>query len=216
MIDPGRVCQFKHLFKPWRTDNLNSGVALYFSNSIDQSSAVRGGRIPVMGRHSVMLRPDSVRRVTPPTTMTAKTNAEETKSHRPTTGGASTGSEDVSSLEWDELVEKKRGPSSRSLADPCRVMTEYDLRGGKEVRTGRLARQLSKPSGAVCDQTIEGRSVVRKPFRRVGRNNASSSKFVRIGRTGCEVVQTGLGRSRDLSVYLLFHFSSFRQTPCFH
>ena len=45
-----------------------------------------------MGRHSVMLSPDSVRRVTPPTTMTAMTRVEESKSQFPTAGGESTGS----------------------------------------------------------------------------------------------------------------------------
>lgn len=75
--------------------SLNSGVALYFSNSILQSSAFIGGMMPVMGFHSVMLSPDSVRRVTPPTTITAKTIADENKSQRPTAGGASTGNCDV-------------------------------------------------------------------------------------------------------------------------
>jgi hypothetical protein len=45
-----------------------------------------------MGRHSVMLSPDSVRRVTPPTTMTARTRTEESKSQFPTAGGDITGS----------------------------------------------------------------------------------------------------------------------------
>jgi hypothetical protein len=45
-----------------------------------------------MGRHSVMLSPDSVRRVTPPTTITAMTRVEESKSQFPTAGGESTGS----------------------------------------------------------------------------------------------------------------------------
>jgi hypothetical protein len=47
---------------------------------------------PVMGRHSVMLNPDSVRRVTPPTTMTARTRTEESRSQFPTAGGEITGS----------------------------------------------------------------------------------------------------------------------------
>lgn len=50
----------------------------------------------MIGRHSVMLKPDSVRRVTPPTTMIAKTRVEENRSHLPTeeegrTGKCSTG-----------------------------------------------------------------------------------------------------------------------------
>lgn len=35
-----------------------------------------------MGSHSVMLKPDSVKRVRPPTTMMPKTSAEQPKSHR--------------------------------------------------------------------------------------------------------------------------------------
>lgn len=42
---------------------------------------------PVMGFHSVMLSPDSVRRVTPPTTMIARTSVAEAISHPPTAGG---------------------------------------------------------------------------------------------------------------------------------
>lgn len=47
--------------------------------------------MPDTGFHSVILRPDSVRRVTPPTTMTAKTRAEERSSQRATGGGESMG-----------------------------------------------------------------------------------------------------------------------------
>lgn len=43
--------------------------------------------MPVIGRHSVMLKPDSVRRVTPPTTTTTRTKREEIMSHIPTAGG---------------------------------------------------------------------------------------------------------------------------------
>lgn len=68
------------------THNLNSGVALYFSNSTIHSSYDNGGRIPVMGCHSVILKPDSVKRVTPPTTMIPRTNTEERSNQRPTAG----------------------------------------------------------------------------------------------------------------------------------
>ena len=47
----------------------------------------------MIGRHSVMLRPDSVRRVTPPTTMTAKTSVDERRSQRPTPGVGRIGAE---------------------------------------------------------------------------------------------------------------------------
>lgn len=49
--------------------------------------------MPVIGRHSVMLRPDSVRRVTPPTTITAKTSVDERRSQRPTPGIGRIGAE---------------------------------------------------------------------------------------------------------------------------
>lgn len=45
----------------------------------------------MIGRHSVILRPDSVRRVTPPTTITAKTSVDERRSQRPTAGGGRIG-----------------------------------------------------------------------------------------------------------------------------
>lgn len=63
-----------------------------------------------MGRHSVMLRPDSVRRVTPPTTMTAKTNADEKRSQRPTAGGANTGNLEASAA---VLVDSEREMGNR-------------------------------------------------------------------------------------------------------
>src|ERR1700691_5260307 len=93
--------------------SLNSGVVLYFSNSSSHSALESGGRIPVMGRHSVILRPDSVRRVTPPTTITAKTNADEPRSQRPTDGGESTGKGTGCAANRALLAEKKRGSKSR-------------------------------------------------------------------------------------------------------
>lgn len=73
------------------TYSLNSGVALYLSNSASQSEVVKGGKIPETGFHSVMLRPDSVRRVTPPTTTMPNTKAEENMSQYPTEGRESGG-----------------------------------------------------------------------------------------------------------------------------
>lgn len=48
--------------------------------------------MPVIGLHSVMLKPDSVNRVTPPTPMTPRTKTEESMSHLLTDGGGRTGS----------------------------------------------------------------------------------------------------------------------------
>lgn len=63
----------------------------------------------MIGFHSVILRPDSVRRVTPPTTITAKTRTEENMSHPATGGGESTGSSAVAAA----LLEKNRGSKAR-------------------------------------------------------------------------------------------------------
>jgi len=105
------------------TYNLNSGVALYFSNSLSHSARDNGGRMPVMGCHSVMLNPDSVRRVMPPTTMMANTSVEDKSSQRPTAGGDRTGSLGRGSL----FVEKKRTLRARSLMDVGLALTEYDI-----------------------------------------------------------------------------------------
>lgn len=88
--------------------NLNSGVSLYFSNSTTHSDCDKGGRMPVMGRHSVILKPDWVRRVTPPTKMTAKTRAEDASSHLPTDGRDSTGR---SAMGGGELLAEKNRAS---------------------------------------------------------------------------------------------------------
>lgn len=84
--------------------------------------------MPAIGRHSVILRPDSVRRVTPPTTITAKTRAEEAKSQMATEGGVSFGrasafaesdaslAANVSALRTPEAFEeKKRGSNERRV-----------------------------------------------------------------------------------------------------
>ena len=64
--------------------------------------------MPAIGFHSVMLRPDSVRRVMPPTTITAKTNPAEPISHPPTPGDDKTGSWFVSCVAL-AFEEKNRG-----------------------------------------------------------------------------------------------------------
>ena len=55
----------------------------------------RGGRLPVTGRHSVMLRPDSVRRVRPPKTTMPKTEVAERRSQVATPLVETSGHEDV-------------------------------------------------------------------------------------------------------------------------
>src|SRR4030095_5874465 len=58
-----------------------SGVAWYFSNAACHCVSSRGGSVPTIGCHSVIDRPECVRRVTPPTTTIANTSAQQTKSH---------------------------------------------------------------------------------------------------------------------------------------
>lgn len=65
-----------------------------------------------------MLKPDSVNRVTPPTTMTAKTRTEEPSSHIATEGGDSTGSPVGNRTAPAALDEKKRGSKGRLLSVP--------------------------------------------------------------------------------------------------
>jgi hypothetical protein len=119
MIEPGNSTVHRH--STWKcinskryAHNLNSGVALYFSNSLSQSACESGGRIPVIGRHSVMLSPDSVKRVTPPTTMTANTKVEENKSQRPTAGGDTIGSCATFCGGGGTFAEKNRASSDRA------------------------------------------------------------------------------------------------------
>jgi hypothetical protein len=64
-----------------------SGVARYLANAASQPAVVSGGSVPTIGCHSVIDRPECVRRVTPPTTMIANTSAEQAKSHAATARG---------------------------------------------------------------------------------------------------------------------------------
>lgn len=98
--------------KPAIAYNLNSGVALYFSNSSSHCTWDMGGSIPATGFHSVILRPDSVKRVTPPTTMIAKTSVEDASNHKPTDLGGSIG-KISESPDCDLLVEKNRFSAAR-------------------------------------------------------------------------------------------------------
>src|SRR6516164_5840166 len=61
-----------------------SGICWYFVNSAAQSEAVSGGTTPMIGFHSVIDRPERVRRVMPPTTTIAKIMAQQTNSHTAT------------------------------------------------------------------------------------------------------------------------------------
>jgi hypothetical protein len=121
------------------TYSLNSGVALYLSNSVSHSGWERGGRMPVMGRHSVMLRPDSVRRVTPPTVMTAKTRVDEKRSQRPTGGGERTGSEE------NGLKKEWRADVRRDGRARVRAKTEREEPNMLSLVRRALARQYSTP-----------------------------------------------------------------------
>lgn len=70
----------------------------------------------MIGRHSVMLNPDSVRRVTPPTTMTAKTRVEERKSQFATAGVESTGRSCASGCQCAPPFDEKKRDGSDCLS----------------------------------------------------------------------------------------------------
>ena len=71
--------------------------------------------MPVMGRHSVILRPDSVRRVTPPTTITAKTRVEENISQLPTDRDGRTSG----FVEKGRMCARRRIEVENGLVDRC-------------------------------------------------------------------------------------------------
>jgi hypothetical protein len=73
------------------THIMPSGLTLYFSHSTAHCSSPIGGRMPVIGSHSVILSPDSVSLVKPPTMMMKKTMPEHAKSQVETLAGASRG-----------------------------------------------------------------------------------------------------------------------------
>ncbi|MNN08001.1 hypothetical protein D3C81_1208440 [compost metagenome] len=60
------------------------GIALYLSKASAHSAPFMGGMAPMMGFHSVIDRPEPVRRVTPPMTTMAKTMAALKNSHNAT------------------------------------------------------------------------------------------------------------------------------------
>ena len=80
---------------------------------------------PVIGFHSVILKPDSVSRVTPPTTMIAKTKVAEPMSHPPTAGGVrigmggGTSAVELPACSDDDFAEecKRDCPSIRRMLD---------------------------------------------------------------------------------------------------
>ena len=74
---------------------LNSGLSLYRANSSSHASWLRGGKLPVTGRHSVMLRPDSVSRVRPPKTTMPKTLVALARSQYATLLDETSGHEEV-------------------------------------------------------------------------------------------------------------------------
>ena len=61
-----------------------SGVSLYLSNASCQSASDSGGSAPTIGCHSVIDSPECVSRVTPPTTIIARTSAQHSSSQAPT------------------------------------------------------------------------------------------------------------------------------------
>jgi hypothetical protein len=120
---------------------------------------------PVMGRHSVMLNPDSVRRVTPPTTMTARTRTEESKSQCPTTGGEITGS---GSCRWaDAAGAAVAGSSSSAPFDEKKRGSSADLGGVVVVVDPRL-ENAAREYGRVQVRIRMGKETLDNGGLRVG------------------------------------------------
>ena len=87
----------------------------------------------MIGRHSVMLRPDSVRRVTPPTTITAKTSVDERRSQCPTPGVGRIGV-DVEALDDSFFVESET-TVEENLWETCERTETGEL--GERLKTER-------------------------------------------------------------------------------
>lgn len=158
-----------------RTYILNSGVSLYFANSASQSAWVRGGMTPVIGFHSVILKPDSVRRVTPPTTIIASTSVADAISHPPTAGEGRTGRGAVSrdASAWALVVavaasevfaeECSRDESKNRRTLGLAMGRAWDMLGvknlGEETIRERLAKENIERVVLACTGAIRGSAV---------------------------------------------------------
>jgi hypothetical protein len=82
MIRPRNRCPHSHQKMALKASRLMprltmwySGICLYFSKASCQAASVKGGMMPTIGFHSVIDKPESVRRVAPPTTTIRNTIA---------------------------------------------------------------------------------------------------------------------------------------------
>jgi hypothetical protein len=99
---------------------------------------VSGGKTPVIGFHSVMLNPDSVRRVTAPTTMTPSTRVLQPSSQKPTARGASVGR--AALVVADVVV----GVSPTKELEDGRVAAAYAVRRVKKEGEMRFPTRLAE------------------------------------------------------------------------
>src|ERR1700733_7564 len=127
---------------------LNSGDVLYLSNSSSHSCCESGGKTPVTGLHSTILKPDSVSRVIPPTIIIPKTKEADKNSHFVTAGPDSGGSSVVSEAALPEdLTADGEGAEVKKLLECCsRAFNVLELRHSNLS----TQRALHAPGVKVC------------------------------------------------------------------
>lgn len=174
--------------------NLNSGVALYFSNSTIHSLCVRGGRIPVIGLHSVILSPDSVNRVTPPTTMTPNTKTEDSMSHLLTDGGGRMGSS--VGFDWVKTGRLK-----------CKERRRHDGR-----REGKTLEGLLVVPGETLNAVCKDENWPRKACRYFNRRPGAECRYA-AALSAYSIVSVSKNRPQYLSVALASHSTQCLRSP---
>ena len=85
---PRKRCAHSHQKMAWNASRLMPrltcwycGICWYLANASSQSACDSGGTMPMIGCHSVMERPEPVRRVAPPTLTIRNTSAATPSSH---------------------------------------------------------------------------------------------------------------------------------------
>src|SRR5436190_10637697 len=110
MTRPSNRCAYSHQKIPLNPSSVMSwlrsrysGVSRYFANASSHCESFSGGTAPTIGCHSTIESPECVRRVMPPTTIIAKTIAQQARSHAAM----------ARSLGWKAAGESMRGSDYR-------------------------------------------------------------------------------------------------------
>lgn len=135
--------------------------------------------MPVIGFHSVILRPDSVSRVTPPTTTIVRTKDEDIMSQIPTDLGGSIGISSAfcgggGTSDFGAVFCAKEGLFASGflgafVANPARRLNKVDgrleknLLAGIEQHIGRLGHRKKAAALSDCGSSMKGHSKGRDP-----------------------------------------------------